>query len=741
MNKAEDMKMNSKPIQSGSQHQASHRTGRYRHHAVVIQALLLLFITALFSSAHAVGSVVLQDIKSTTLPGNRVQITLTASGPLMPPTSFTTDHPARIALDFTGMSSGLKKKTLPISVGMARSITAIEAGSRTRIVINLVSAVPYNISLDGNQALITIEGGNTIADQPPAAPPSASSQGTTASYARSTPRARAIENIDFRRGHAGEGRIMITLSDPGTLVDLREEGGHIVVEFLDTMLPQPLTRKYDVTDFATPVQTVEASPSDSNVKIAIFPIGNYEHLAYQTDQLYTVEVRPLTRAQKEKMEQDKALFTGDRLSLNFQDIEVRSVLQLLADFTGLNMVTSDTVKGRITLRLKNVPWDQALDIILKTKGLSMRRTDKVILVAPTEEIAAREKLILESERQIEELAPLRSEFIQINYAKAADLATLLKGEENNLLSERGNVTIDERTNTLLVQDTSSKLEEVRSLVELLDIPIRQVLIESRVVIANNDFAKDIGVKLGGGYTADKAFPNSNTNAIITGGIPGDVTYNPAFGPTYIENPAGSGNDSLMVNLPQTLSATRGGAINLVLARVASHLLRLELNAMQQEGRGELVASPRIITSDQNKAVIKQGLEIPYEVRSSSGATTIAFKEALLKLEVTPHITPDDRIIMDLVINKDNPDYTRALLGIPPIDRRSVETTVLVENGETVVLGGVFERDKVENIERVPFFGDLPYVGFMFKQRFEKDDNKELLIFVTPRILKDTLSIR
>ncbi len=732
--------MNSKPVKSGSQHQARRRTGRYHHCAAVIQTLLLILVTALFLPAHAMGSVVLENIKSTTLPGNRVQITLSASGPLMQPTSFTTDHPARIALDFTGMKSGLKNKTLPISVGMARSITAIEAGSRTRIVINLVASVPYDINLDGNQAVITIEGGNTVADQPPASQ-AERSQEATASYARSTSGAQAIENIDFRRGSAGEGRIMITLSDPGTLVDLREEGGHIVVDFLDTTLPRQLTRKYDVTDFATPVQTVEASPSGSNAKIEIFPIGSYEHLAYQTDRLYTVEVRPLTKAQKAKIERDKAIFTGDRLSLNFQDIEVRSVLQLLADFTGLNMVTSDTVKGRITLRLKNVPWDQALDIILKTKGLSMRRTDKVILVAPTEEIAAREKLVLESERQIEELAPLRAEFIQVNYAKAADLATLLKSEENRLLSERGNVTVDERTNTLLVQDTTSKLEEVRSLVELLDIPIRQVLIESRVVIANDDFAKDIGVKLGGGYTADKAFPNSNTQALVTGGLPGDVTWNPAFGPTYIENPAGTGNDSLMVNLPQTLSAARGGAINLVLARVASHLLRLELSAMQQEGRGELISSPRVITSDQNKAIIRQGLEIPYEVRSSSGATTIAFKEALLKLEVTPHITPDDRIIMDLIINKDNPDYTNALLGIPPIDRRSVETTVLVENGETIVLGGVFERDKTENIERVPFFGDLPYVGFMFKQRIERDENQELLIFVTPKILKDTLSIR
>jgi len=736
--------MNSKPVISGSPHQANGRIGRCRQTATVIQALLLILITAAFSSAYAMGNVVLQNIKSTTLPGNRVQITLTASGSLMQPTSFTTDHPARIALDFTGLKNGLKKKTHPISVGMARSITAIEAGSRTRIVVNLVASVPYNISLDGNQAIITIEGGNTDTDQLSTLQAGKTPE-TTATHLTHTPGVRTIENIDFRRGSAGEGRIMITLSDPGTLVDLHEEGGHIVVDFLDATLPQQLTRKYDVTDFATPVQTVEAFPSDNNVKIEIFPTGNYEHLAYQTDQLYTVEVRPLTRAQKEKIEQDKAIFTGDRLSLNFQDIEVRSVLQLLADFTGLNMVTSDTVTGRITLRLKNVPWDQALDIILKTKGLSMRRTDKVILVAPTEEIAAREKLILESERQIEELAPLRAEFIQVNYAKAADLAALLKSEENRLLSERGNVTTDERTNTLLIQDTAAKLEEVRNLVELLDIPIRQVLIESRVVIANDDFAKDLGVKLGfGAQKTDvgdfAGGPLEGSRFKVAGGLGGDIAH-AEVASTSVESPAGSGNQALLVNLPQTLSASRGGAINFILGKMASHLIRLELNAMQQEGKGELIASPRIITSDQNKATIKQGLEIPYEVRSSSGATTIAFKEALLKLEVTPHITPDDRIIMDLIVNKDNPDYTRALLGIPPIDRRSVETSVLVENGETVVLGGVFERNKTNNVERVPFFGDLPYVGFMFKQRFEKDENKELLIFVTPKILKDTLSIR
>ncbi len=732
--------MNSKPVKSGSQHQANRWAATYHHTAVLIQTLLLILIITGFSSTYAATNVVLQDIKSTSLPGNRVQIILTASGPLTQPTSFTTDNPARIALDFSGIKNGLEKKTHSISVGMARSITAIEAGSRTRIIINLVTSVPHNISLKGNQAIITIEGGNANTSQLSTLQTNPLKKAAPSSIS-GNPEVRTIETIDFRRGNAGEGRVMITLSDPSTLVDLREEGGHIIVNFLDTTLPQRLTRKYDVTDFATPVQTVEASPSNGNAKIEIFPTGDYEHLAYQTNRFYTIEIRPLTKAQKEKSKRNKQIFTGDRLSLNFQDIEVRSVLQLLADFTGLNMVTSDTVQGRITLRLKNVPWDQALDIILKTKGLSMRRTDKVILVAPTEEIAAREKLILESERQIEELAPLHAEFIQINYAKAADLATLLKSAENRLLSERGSVTTDERTNTLLVQDTAIKLEEVRNLVELLDIPIRQVLIESRVVIANDDFAKDIGVKLGGGYYSDKLVPNQNTNSIIAGGLDGDLAYNPAFAPTFVEQPAGSGNDALLVNLAKTLSPGRGGAINLVIAKVASHLLRLELNAMQLEGKGEIISSPRIITSDQNKAVIKQGLEIPYEVASSSGATTVAFKEALLKLEVTPHITPDDRVIMDIIINKDNPDWTNARRGVPPIDRRSVETSVLVDNWETIVLGGVFERTKTENIERVPFFGDLPYVGFMFKQRSEKDNNKELLIFVTPKILKDTLSVR
>lgn len=735
------MKMNSKPVISGQRQRTDRRTRPFLRAPARVPVVLMFFMVFGLVQAHAADSVVLQDIGFSALPGNKVQIVLTASGPLAQPRSFTTDNPSRIALDFVGMKSGLKKKTQSIGVGMARSITAIEAGNRTRIVVNLVSSAPHDISIQGNQAIITIEGTEAAMATAPAPAPAGKTQ---PAQTAGTMAGRAIENVDFRRGEAGEGRVMITLSDPATLVDMREEGGRVILDFLDASLPERLMRKYDVTDFATPVKSIEVSPSDNNVHIEIIPGGDYEHLAYQANNLYTVEFRPLTKEEKEAIQKKKLVYTGERLSLNFQDIEVRAVLQLLADFTGLNMVTSDTVTGRITLRLKNVPWDQALEIILKTKGLSKRQTDTVILVAPTEEIAAREKLELESQKQIEELAPLHSEFIQINYAKATDLAALLKSEENKLLSERGNVTIDDRTNTLLVQDTAAKLEEVRRLVRKLDIPIRQVLIESRVVIANDDFAKDIGARFG----FNRSFFTGESELLVAGGKPGQLsTFGADTGPflnythSGIENPSASGNEALLVNLPATIGGDRGGGINFLLGKIGSYLLNLELTAMQTEGKGEVISSPRVITSDQNKAIIKQGVEIPYQEASSSGATTVSFKEAVLQLEVTPHITPDDRIIMELNINKDNPDFSRSVLGVPPVDTREIQTTVLVDNGETVVLGGVFERTKTNSSERVPFFGDLPYVGFMFKQQYEQDENKELLIFVTPKILKDTLGLR
>lgn len=685
----------------------------------------------------------LQEISYTGLPGNVVQITLTAEKPMAEPASFTTDTPARIAIDFQGMKSGAVAKNQAVGIGMVRSIATVEAGDRTRVVISLADSVPHTLKVSGNQVILRIEGGAggstavTEAAQPAVGMSVAAASGTAVSAD-----VRSIENVDFQRGDSGEGRVLITLSDPSTVVDLHEESGRIVLDFMDVSLPERLMRKFDVIDFATPVKMFEVSARGNNVHLEIEPTGEYEQLAYQANNLFAVEFRPLTPEEKAEAEKKKDVYTGERLSLNFQQIQVRAVLQLLADFTDFNLVTSDTVTGTITLRLQNVPWDQALDIILKTKGLSMRKTGNVVMVAPTEEIAAREKLELESQKQIEELAPLHAEYIQVNYAKAATIAKLLKSKANQLLTpERGNVTVDERTNTLLVRDTAAKLEDIHRLVKKLDIPVRQVLIESRVVTANDDFAKDIGVRFG----LNRSNKVHSQDVLIAGGKEGYIEGTDVLD-TGLFMGVGAGisvdnKENLMVNLPSELGGDRGGALNLLVGKIGSYLLQLELSAMQQEGKGEIISSPRVITSDRNKAIIKQGVEIPYQLATSSGATAVSFKEAVLKLEVTPQITPDDRIIMDLVVSKDSPDYSRAVLGVPPVDTREVETSVLVDNGETVVLGGVFERTRTKSTERIPFFGDLPYVGFLFKQTAENDENQELLIFVTPKILKETLGAR
>ncbi|RLJ21179.1 type IV pilus secretin PilQ [bacterium endosymbiont of Escarpia laminata] len=698
-----------------------------RGHAVLF-LLLLWTLPALVW-----GGASLEDIDFSALPGDRVQITLVMSGEVPEPTSFTTESPARISVDFAGVSSGLAYKSLQIGIGAAHSVNVLEAGNRLRLVVNLLNSVAHRIETHGGNVVITLDaGGRDTAEsaKPVAAAGNAGPMAQTP-VSTETEAGEGIIGIDFRRGETGEGRVLVTLADSAIPVDVREEGNRVVMEFLGTTVPRSLIQSLDVTDFATPVTLVETRPQGDNVVIEITATGEYDYMAYQTGNVFAVELRGLSKAEKEAQLKERMVFSGERLSLNFQDIEVRSVLQLLADFTELNLVTSDTVSGRITLRLKNVPWDQALDIILKSKGLSKRSTDNVIMIAPAEEIAAREQLELESQQKIEELAPLRSEFVQVNYAKAADLAVLLKSSENRLLSVRGNVTVDKRTNTLLLQDTAAKLEDIRRLLQRLDIPVRQVLIESRIVIANNDFARDLGVRFGATFNAT----SGDSGGLFAGGMPGHIAYPSVTG---IENPAGSGQESLIVNLPATAPS---GALNLLVGKVGSYLLQLEISAMQKEGRGEVISSPRIITSDQNKASIKQGVEIPYQEATSSGATSVSFKEAVLKLDVTPHITPDDRIRMDLEINKDNPDFSNSVLGVPPLETRRIETTVLVDNGETVVLGGVFERTKTNNVEKVPFFGDLPYVGVLFRKNEQKDENRELLIFVTPKILKDSLRVR
>jgi type IV pilus assembly protein PilQ len=682
----------------------------------MLSALAAAFAALLLAQtqfAYAQSGVTLDDVSYSSLPGDRVQVELILSERVDEPLSFAIDNPARVALDFPGVSLNLPRKTSQIGVGMARSVTAVEASGRTRVVLNLVKLVPYSMKVADNRVLITVEGAATAAGP-------ALSAGQMAAGARG-----AIENVDFRRGAEGEGRVIVTLSDPSTVIDSREEGGRIIIEFLNVALPERLQRRLDVIDFATPVQVVETLQQGANVRMTVEPSGVFEQLAYQSDDLFTLEVKPVSQAEQELAAKAKVGFTGERLSLNFQNIEVRAVLQLIADFTELNLVASDTVAGNLTLRLKNVPWDQALDIILRTKGLAMRKTGNVILVAPSEEIAAREKLELESQKQIEELAPLRSEFVQVNYAKASDLASLLKAEENSLLSPRGNVTVDERTNTLLVRDTAEALDNVRNLVTTLDVPVSQVLIESRIVIADDNFNRDLGVRFGLSKTERLNTGTPVKIGTVGGGLPGDTD----FGGTVSFNDGT--NENLMVDLPINAPS---GAIKAAIFAIPDHILQLELQAMQTEGRGEVLSNPRVITSNQSEALIEQGTDVPYQEASSSGATSTSFKKAVLSLRVTPQITPDKRVIMDLQVNQDT--VGQVFGGVPSINTRQVATQVLVDNGDTVVLGGIFEQTKREDTEKVPFFGDLPYLGFMFKTTQTRDDKTELLIFVTPKILED-----
>lgn len=694
------------------------RSGHKTWRSLFATACLIMGSTASVCAAETGSGNTLQSIDVAGLPGNKAQITLTLSKPAPAPLSFTIDNPARIALDFPDTSNGLAQRSQDIGIGVAESLTAVEAQGRTRVVINLSDMVPYEAHADGNKIILTVQ--NAGGDLSEAAAIAARASGDSNDN---------ISNIDFRRGEDGQGRVIISLSDPSVPVDIQQQGGKVMVDFYRTQLPEELERRLDVLDFATPVKTIDTYTKGNNVQMVITPMGEYEYIAYQTDNQFTIEVRALTKAEVEESKKDELGFSGERLSLNFQDIEIRSVLQLIADFTGLNIVVSDTVRGSLTLRLKNVPWDQALDIILKTKGLGMRQTGNVMLVAPSEEIAAREKLELESQKQIEELEPLYSEYIQINYAKASELATLLKSSDTTLLSDRGMVAIDQRTNTLLIQDTATKLVEIRQLIARLDIPVRQVLIESRIVIANNDFSKALGVKFG----LNKATEFNDGNIVSVGGT---RTGNPLTGGGGVINPGIPGADGLLVDLGV---AGASSGIGLALGKVGSYMLNLELSAMEAEGQGEVISSPRVLTSNQKTAYIESGTEIPYQESTSSGATSTSFKKAVLSLQVTPQITPDDRLIMDLLINKDSvSDIT--VNGEPAIATNEVSTQVLVDDGETLVLGGIYEQEKLQKVDRTPFFGELPLVDWMFKKTVNTDNKAELLIFVTPKIVKEELNI-
>lgn len=681
-----------------------------------VLSTFLLFLAGL-STVFSIEAAELKSVDFSALPGDKAKIQLMFSDPVSEPHSFATDDPARIVLDFAGVKNKLEQRTQQVNIGVTRSISTVEAGDRTRMVINLLQKAPFSIEQSGNQVTLTINNASSVVAQK-----------------RSGSAVNSVTDIDFRRGEQGEARLIVKFDNQNPSLDVREERGNLLIDVMGTTLPDKLQRRLDVMDFATPVKFIDSENRGNNARLTLTTEGQYEHLAYQSDNTLIVEVKPMSEKEKTAGQQDQFGYKGDKLSLNFQNIEVRAVLQLLADFTGMNLVTSDTVKGNLTLRLKNVPWDQALDIILKTKGLAMRQNGNVMLVAPAAEIAAREKQELEAKQQLIELEPLYTEIIEIKFAKADELAQLLRTDNKNqsgdgtsgFLSSRGSITIDQRTNSLLIRDTADNLADIQNVIEDLDKPVRQVLIESRIVIANNDFSKELGVRFGA--TKDNTSGSKYfTEGITTGSLEGMKQL--------INNESLEVNDSLNVDLPVVNAA---GSIALALAKLPfGTLLELELSAMQAEGKGEIISTPRVITSNQKQATIEQGTEIPYQEASSSGATSVSFKEALLKLDVTPQITPDDRIVMDLEVSKDA--VGEIFANVPSIDTRSVKTQVLVDNGETVVLGGIYEQSKTDNVERVPFFSDLPYVGFMFRNTAKEDTRRELLVFVTPKIVKDELN--
>ncbi len=700
--------------------------------------LLSTFASAQVRAADA--STKLQAIDVLTLPGQQLQLTMRLSGPAMEPLSFTIDNPARISFDLPNTALALPSRRIEVKASGLDTILAAEAKDRTRLVLNLDRLVPYETRLEGNNIIVTLGSPNP---QAMAAARGAGAAATAPSVAAPAAAVRAIRDIDFRRGADGAGRVIVKLTDPRTQINQRQLGNQIVVDFTGTELPKKYMRRFDATDFGTPVSSFDVVRTGNDTRILISASGDYDHLAYQSDDQYVIEISPVRKTAV--AQDDKPQYVGERITLNFQDIETRAVLQILADASGQNIVVSDTVGGSVTLRLQNVPWDQAMDIVLRTKGLDKRTQDNVIVVAPAAELAAREKEQLAAKKDIQELAPLRSEFVQVNYAKAQDMADLIKSQGGSLLSSRGAVAVDGRTNTLLLQDTPERLADIRRLVATLDIPIRQVLIEARIVIVNDDFTRELGVRAG--YTGIQK--NGNDGAVIVGGSAAGVDTSLS---SAISNLAGTGTIS-PIAVPTGTAAQNRYNVNLPVVSPAGRLafavlgsdyiVDLELSAAQAEGRGEIKSSPHVITANQKEASIEQGVEIPYQQSASSGATTVEFKKAVLSLKVTPQITPDNRIILDLNVKKDSVGtvvVTSGGVNVPSIDTREISTQVLVNDGQTVVLGGILETEDRKSEQKVPYLGDVPVLGHLFKTTTRTNNKDELLIFVTPKILHEGVNV-
>lgn len=684
--------------------------GRYARHAVA--GLYVLMASALANAQN-----VIEAVTGSVQGGVEIVRIELSKAPSAAPSGFAIQSPARIALDFPGVSNGTGKSNVEVNQGNLRSVSVVQAGDRTRVVLNLKQASAYKTEIQGKSVLVVLESGSTTASAPPAA-------GVAVVADSKPPESQALKDLDFRRGADNTGRVVVTLPNSQVGVDIRQSGQTLVVEFLRSSLPEGLRRKLDVGDFGTPVQTITTFQTADRVRMIIEPRGFWEHSAYQSDNQFVVEVRQ-QKVDSSKLTQGPG-YRGEKLSLNFQNIEVRALLQVIADFTNFNVITSDSVAGSVTLRLKDVPWDQALDIILQARGLGMRKTDTVLWIAPRDEIAAKEKQELEAANALQNLEPLRTQSFQLNYTKAPEVAAQFQGGggAGRILSTRGSAIAEPRTNQIFVTDIGANLEKVQQLINKLDIAVRQVIIEARVVEAADTWGKSLGVKLGGGFV------NSN----FAGG------RRLAFGPDYAgvvgagTTPPTTGN---FVNLPGT-GAGFGAPATLALSlfnAAATRFIGLELSALEGDAKGKIVSAPRVVTASQKTATIESGVEIPYQVATSSGATSVQFKKATLKLEVTPQITPEGNIILDIQVNKDSRGAD-AGDGVPTINTKNVKTQVLVENGGTVVIGGIFELTENDSESRVPVLGDIPGVGNLFKKRERSTSKQEMLVFITPKIISD-----
>ncbi len=714
-------------------------TGMTSHWLRRVWALAMLFVAV----APAAAQNAIQSINSTQQAGTEV-VRIELSQPLTAvPNGFSVQTPPRVAIDLPGVSNALGKSMVEVNQGNLRSINVAQSGDRTRLVLNLKQPANYQAQLQGKVLLLVLA---------PTAAGSAEAAATTGEpvhFAQSLNTSPvALRDIDFRRGQDGAGRVVVDLPNNQVGVDIRQQGQSLVVEFLRSTLPDSLRRRLDVTDFGTPVHTITATQSGDRVRLVVEPRGVWEHSAYQSDNQFVLEVRT-QKIDPNKLTQGPG-YSGEKLSLNFQNIEVRALLQVIADFTNFNVVTSDTVTGNVTLRLKDVPWDQALDIILQAKGLGLRKSGNVIWIAPKDELAAKEKLDLESKQQIAALEPVRTQSFQLNYTKAEEVAKGLTGQSSGqsggtasrILSARGSVIYETRTNQLFVSDIPSKLEEVQAMITKIDIPVRQVLIEARIVIADDKFGRSLGVRLG---AADLRGIRGGTPGYSIGGdnrvtVGGNMN---AIGAQTRQTTATDVpfNDTQFINLPangQNNYDAATFALSLFGAS-SNRFLNLEISALEADGKGKVVSSPRVITADQVKALIEQGEELPYQIATSSGATALQFRKANLRLEVTPQITPEGNVILDVDVNKDS--VGRSTAAGFAIDTKHVKTQVLVENGGTVVIGGIFEQSDREDITKVPFLGDVPYLGNLFKTKSKSSNKTELLIFITPKVVSDRTAAR